>query len=190
MKRLVSKTSYPLPSSNTTKMRGLGPAAAKVLFASSSPAAASGLQPDSCWLAEKVMWVACGPAGSCRAMEPTARSLTYLQADSTPVCQEKLHHALALQFCFRTVLKIVVLLLNRNGTNQTCSCRQGLDRHDDTWQGEYNGEDDVGMLTSRAQQWPPGLPSPRGHMGAGLPGVLGQQGVEVVGVPPACSWTK
>ena len=108
MKRSESKTSYPLLSSNTTKMRGPGPAAAKVLFASSSPAAAGGLQPDSCWVAEKVMWVACGPAGSCRAMDPTARSLTYLQADSTLLCQETIRHALMLQVCVWAVLKGIV----------------------------------------------------------------------------------
>ena len=46
------------------------------------------------------------------------------------------------------------------------------------------------MLTIQAQQWPPGLPSPKGHMEAGLAGVPGQQGVEVVGVLPVCSQTK
>ena len=46
------------------------------------------------------------------------------------------------------------------------------------------------MLTSQAQQWPPGLPSPGGHMGAGLPGILGQQAVEAVGVLPAYVQTK
>ncbi len=56
--------------------------------------------------------------------------------------------------------------------------------------GTDTGEEGVGMLTSQAQQWPPGLPSPRGHMGAGLSGVLGQQGGEAVGVLPACSQTK
>ena len=56
--------------------------------------------------------------------------------------------------------------------------------------GTDTGEEGVGALTSQVQQWPLCLPSPRGRMGAGLPGLRGQQGGEAVGVLPACSHIK